>query len=76
MLAALFVLGGDGMSQEPAKPEPPQINEKLADYKKVDGIEGDMVVLGSDVLNNLVTLWAEGYRRHYPNVRFGIEGKG
>jgi phosphate transport system substrate-binding protein len=32
--------------------------------------------VGSDTLNNLMTLWAEGFRKQYPNVRIQIEGKG
>jgi phosphate transport system substrate-binding protein len=32
--------------------------------------------VGSDTLNNLMTLWAESFRRFYPNVKIQIEGKG
>jgi phosphate transport system substrate-binding protein len=32
--------------------------------------------IGSDTLNNLMTLWAEGFRAIYPNVNIQIEGKG
>jgi phosphate transport system substrate-binding protein len=32
--------------------------------------------MGSDTLNNLMTLWAEGFRSVYPNVKIQIEGKG
>jgi phosphate transport system substrate-binding protein len=32
--------------------------------------------MGSDTLNNLMTLWAEGFRAIYPNVNIQIEGKG
>jgi phosphate transport system substrate-binding protein len=49
---------------------------ELADYKKVEGIEGTIVSVGSDTLNNLMTLWAEGFREHYPKFEFCIEGQG
>ena len=32
--------------------------------------------IGSDTLNNLMTLWAEAFRRHHPSVQTQIEGKG
>ena len=31
---------------------------------------------GSDTMNNLVALWVEGFKKSYPGVREGIEGKG
>ena len=27
-------------------------------------------------MNNLMTLWSEGFKRHYPSVRAEVEGKG
>ncbi len=45
-------------------------------YKKVQGVSGNLNSIGSDTLNNLMTFWAEGFRKHYPNVNIQIEGKG
>jgi phosphate transport system substrate-binding protein len=45
-------------------------------YAKVSGVSGNLNSIGSDTLNNLMTLWAEGFRRQYPNVKIQIEGKG
>lgn len=45
-------------------------------YIKVSGISGNVNSIGSDTLNNLMTLWAEGFRKQYPNVKIQIEGKG
>ena len=45
-------------------------------YARVSGISGNLNSIGSDTLNNLMTLWAEGFRRQYPNVKVQIEGKG
>ena len=45
-------------------------------YQKVSGVSGNINSIGSDTLNNLMTLWAEGFRKKYPNVKIQIEGKG
>jgi phosphate transport system substrate-binding protein len=45
-------------------------------YERVEGISGNLNSIGSDTLNNLMTLWAEGFRAKYPNVNIQIEGKG
>lgn len=45
-------------------------------YSRVSGISGNINSIGSDTLNNLMTLWAEGFRKQYPNVKIQIEGKG
>jgi phosphate transport system substrate-binding protein len=48
----------------------------LKAYVKVSGVSGNVNSIGSDTLNNLMTLWAEGFRKQYPNVKIQIEGKG
>ncbi len=53
-----------------------QLDPALADYKQVSGVSGSLKSIGSDSLNNLMTLWAEGFRASYPNVQIEIEGKG
>lgn len=53
-----------------------EVDPSLKDYKKVSGVEGSLKSIGSDTLNNLMTLWAEGYNKEYPNVKIEIEGKG
>ncbi|MDH5427506.1 MAG: phosphate ABC transporter substrate-binding protein [Nitrospirota bacterium] len=45
-------------------------------YARVSGVSGNINSIGSDTLNNLMTLWAEGFRKQYPNVKIQIEGKG
>ena len=45
-------------------------------YERVSGVSGNVNSIGSDTLNNLMTLWAEGFRKQYPNVKIQIEGKG
>jgi phosphate transport system substrate-binding protein len=48
----------------------------LRPYQKVSGVSGTINSIGSDTLNNLITLWAEGFRKQYPNVKIQVEGKG
>lgn len=68
-LAALAVSAAAGI---PAS----EIDSKLPDYKPVSGVSGNLKSIGSDSLNNLMTLWSEGFSAKYPNVKLEIEGKG
>jgi len=52
------------------------VDPGLKPYEKVSGVSGNLNSVGSDTLNNLMTLWAEGFRAIYPNVNIQIEGKG
>jgi phosphate transport system substrate-binding protein len=52
------------------------VDPALPSYKAVSGVSGNLKSIGSDTLNNLMTLWAEGYNAMYPNVKIEIEGKG
>ena len=56
--------------------EPITLDPALKAYVKVSGVSGNINSIGSDTLNNLMTLWAEGFRKQYPNVKIQIEGKG
>jgi phosphate transport system substrate-binding protein len=56
--------------------EPQGLDATVRPYQKVSGISGAINSIGSDTLNNLMTLWAEGFRRQYPNVKIQVEGKG
>lgn len=52
------------------------VDSNLPDYKPVPGVSGTIKSVGSDTMNNLMTLWAEGFQKYYPNVKVEIEGKG
>ncbi|HKO29954.1 MAG TPA: substrate-binding domain-containing protein, partial [Nitrospiraceae bacterium] len=52
------------------------LDPALKGYIKASGVSGNVNSIGSDTLNNLMTLWAEGFRKQYPNVKIQIEGKG
>ena len=45
-------------------------------YSKSSGVAGNLSSVGSDTMNNLMTLWAEGFGGIYPNVKVQVEGKG
>jgi len=54
-----------------------EIDPALKSYEKVSGeVAGSLKCVGSDTMNNLVALWAEGFKKFYPSVQEGIEGKG
>lgn len=70
-LAATLSAAGIGLAADSVKVDP-----KLGTYKAVSGVSGNISSIGSDTLNNLMTLWAEGFNKFYPNVKIQIEGKG
>ena len=53
-----------------------RVDPALAPYQKVSGVSGSLSSIGSDTMNNMMTLWAETFRRSYPNVKVQVEGKG
>lgn len=53
-----------------------EVDPAIKSYQPVSGVSGNLNSIGSDTLNNLMTLWAEGFRAIYPNVNIQIEGKG
>jgi phosphate transport system substrate-binding protein len=54
-----------------------EIDPALKPYEKIQSeVSGSLKCVGSDTMNNLVSLWAEGFKKSYPSVREGIEGKG
>lgn len=72
------VIGGLALSLTVSNPAGAQVqvDPNLPAYEKVSGISGSLNSIGSDTLNNLMTLWAEGFKKVYPNVNIQIEGKG
>jgi len=55
---------------------PISVDSDLPTYSKTSGVSGNLNSIGSDTLNNLMTLWAESFQAIYPNVNVQIEGKG
>ena len=52
------------------------IDPRFKDYQSTSGVSGTLKSIGSDTLNNLMTLWAEDFKKFYPGVKIEIEGKG
>jgi len=52
------------------------VDPALADYTKASGVSGNLSSVGSDTLANLMTLWAEEFKRVYPNVNIQIQAAG
>lgn len=53
-----------------------RIDPAVPGYQKASGVSGNISSIGSDTMNNLMTLWAESFRKLYPNVKVQVEGKG
>jgi phosphate transport system substrate-binding protein len=64
-----MLLGGNVSAQTGVDPA-------LPEYTPVPGISGNLSSIGSDTLNNLMTLWAEAFQGFYPNVNIQIQGAG
>ena len=67
MIACVVVLQATAQAQE---------DSPVSAYQKMSGISGSANSIGSDTMNNLMTLWLEGFRKHYPSVTIQVEGKG
>jgi ABC-type phosphate transport system substrate-binding protein len=52
------------------------VDPKIPEYKPVQGVSGSIKSVGSDTLNNLMSLWAESFKKNYPAVSVEVEGKG
>jgi len=52
------------------------VDEGVPEYSAVSGISGNLSSVGSDTLANLMTLWAETFKRSYPNVNIQIQAAG
>lgn len=52
------------------------LDPNLPTYTKASGVSGNLSSVGSDTLANLMTLWAEEFKRTYPNVNVQIQAAG
>ena len=50
--------------------------DNLPEYEKVSGLSGNLSSVGSDTLANMMTFWAEEFKRLYPNVNMQIQAAG
>ena len=70
-VVALSVTGISSVAHAKAEVDP-----ALSSYSKSTGISGNLSSVGSDTLANLMTLWAEEFKRAYPNVNVQIQAAG
>ena len=73
ILTALMLLAA--FSANPVFAEA-KVDEGLATYEAASGVSGNFSSVGSDTLANLMTLWAEEFKRYYPNVNIQIQAAG
>ncbi len=52
------------------------MDENLPVYEKTSGVSGNLSSVGSDTLANLMTLWAEEFKRNYPSVNIQVQAAG
>lgn len=45
-----------------------KVDPSIGAYQKASGVSGSLSSVGSDSMNNLMTLWAETFRKFYPNA--------
>ncbi|HLD65271.1 MAG TPA: phosphate ABC transporter substrate-binding protein PstS family protein [Pseudomonas sp.] len=71
MAALTFVAAGVSAATAFAAVDP-----ALPTYEKTSGVSGNLSSVGSDSLANLMTLWAEEFKKNYPNVNIQIQAAG
>ena len=68
--ASLAILGFTPIGQADG------VDPALPEYSVAQGVSGNLSSIGSDTLANLMTLWAEEFKRAYPNVNIQIQAAG
>jgi phosphate transport system substrate-binding protein len=71
MTSMAFVAAGAVSASAMANVDP-----SIPAYTKVSGVSGNLSSVGSDTLANLMTLWAEAYKKQYPSVNIQIQAAG
>jgi len=52
------------------------VDPELPVYEASSGVSGSLKSIGSDTMNNLMTLWGEEFGKFYPATQMEVEGKG
>ena len=71
MTAFTFVAAGAATAAAVAAVDP-----VIKPYVKTTGVSGNLSSVGSDTLANLMTMWAEAYKREYATVNIQIQAAG
>jgi phosphate transport system substrate-binding protein len=76
LVVALGLVASASFVASGAMAQAVRVDPNLPTYQRASGVSGNFTSVGSDTLNNLMTLWAEAYKRQYPNVNIQIQGAG
>jgi phosphate transport system substrate-binding protein len=68
--AALLAIAGSAAAQTV------KVETGIPSYQRTSGVSGSISSVGSDTMNNMMTLWGEAFAKMYPNVKIQVEGKG
>jgi phosphate transport system substrate-binding protein len=74
--SAVSVLGGVLLMAVAARADVVKVDPGIPAYARTSGVSGTLNSVGSDTMNNLMTLWGEAFAKMYPNVKIQVEGKG
>jgi phosphate transport system substrate-binding protein len=75
MKRLLVVFAGIALATS-ARAQVVKVDPATPSYQKVSGVSGAINSVGSDTMNNMLTLWGESFQKLYPNVKIQVEGKG
>lgn len=76
MFKKKFALYGAALAMTFSSASFADVDPNLPVYEKTSGVSGSLSSVGSDTLANLMTLWAEEFKREYPNVSIQIQAAG
>jgi len=71
MFPILALLAATAANAEVVKADP-----AIAAFQRGPAVSGNLNSVGSDTMNNLMTLWGESFAKVNPTVRIQVEGKG
>ncbi|ELP6758121.1 PstS family phosphate ABC transporter substrate-binding protein [Vibrio vulnificus] len=66
---SLLLMGGVSASTQ-------ALDTPLQPYKKIPGVSGNLLSVGSDTLAGMTTLWVEEFKALYPNINAQVQASG
>ncbi|MGL0925756.1 PstS family phosphate ABC transporter substrate-binding protein [Vibrio vulnificus] len=66
---SLLLMGGMSASTQ-------ALDTPLQPYKKIPGVSGNLLSVGSDTLAGMTTLWVEEFKALYPNINAQVQASG
>jgi len=76
MIRSLALAGAFGLLAGSTSAQVVKVDAAIPAYERTSGVSGNLNSVGSDTMNNLMTLWGEAFAKMYPNVKIQVEGKG